>query len=177
MAKRILALAIALAMAAGLAVVLTGCGNGNDNGQTTAQTSPQAPPTANDATPQAGLTLGDTITFDGLEIRFGDEFGWTTVGNQFNEHFGEDVFTLPIYITNISGDTNNLSLNDVTLFGPDGNRLPNLAPIMNDIWTRSMRDGATLEATMSFLYAGDGQYVVEFYDWWNRVEVLFNLER
>ncbi|MCL2606841.1 MAG: hypothetical protein FWD93_06150 [Coriobacteriia bacterium] len=119
---------------------------------------------AGDEEPIAAISFGDTFTFDDLEITFGDDITWETLENQFSDLDGDDVFLVPITITNTSDETHGLNMFFYTQFGPDGNNLDTTSAFFDgDVaFAGDMRTGATQESFMSFHYVGDGDYVVEF---------------
>jgi len=183
MSKRVLALILALAMAAFIGVAFTGCGNGDDNGAATTQ-APENGTTApaDDPAPPAAdyITLGDTFVFNDLEITFGEEFGWTTVTSQFSDNYGDDVFYLPISITNLRDETHGLNTFAVNHFGSEGTSQTLFFGGFNfdADWGSNMRPGVTQECHMYFLYDGDGEYVAEFtFGFGDATEVIFQVEK
>lgn len=110
------------------------------------------------------LTYGDTFVFDGFEITFLAEYEFTKVKNQFSELDGMDVVAVPIVVTNKSGDTGMLNRYDVDVFLPDGTQPESCYTYFGreDIFSAGdIRDGATLNSKIHFLYGGDGAYYLE----------------
>lgn len=125
------------------------------------------------------VALGDTFIFDDLEITFGTEINWTTLSNQFSDFNGRDVFYIPVTVTNISDGTHGLNTFWGTVFGIDGTRLENISFYFNDdiALAGNMRSGATQTAYWHFLYEGSGDYVIEFDDFSQQVELVITINR
>jgi len=114
------------------------------------------------------LTLGSTFEFEDLLITLGTEIGWSTIDRSWHDLHGQEVFYIPITLTNLYNATNRLQTNRISPFGPDGLRLDDVGGLVdNDVsdWTNEMRSGATLHSNMHILYNGSGQYVLEFQSW------------
>ena len=182
---------IVLLLTAMLLLSLSAC---SDNGEADANEVPTEAPTAVAPATEEGteeepseeepatdtLTLGSTFEFDDLEITIHDQFGWTTLENQFSDLDGSDVFYLPITVTNLHDETHGLNMFTYRFFGSNGLQLDNVSAFFdNDIaWAGDMRSGATLESYIYFLYDGDGEYVVEFFQLFGATtEVVFQVQR
>ncbi|MCL2438865.1 MAG: hypothetical protein FWC99_07345, partial [Coriobacteriia bacterium] len=103
--------------------------------------------------------------FDDFEITFGTAIRWITIDASFSDHHGAEVFQVPITVTNIGDETDGLNMFSFTQFSPDGNSQDffSLFLVDDDVTTAgSIRPGGTQESYMSFLYEGNGDYVVEF---------------
>ena len=145
------------------------------------ETPPEIEPEAEDEVPveDGSLTLGSTFEFDDLEITIGTDITWLEVDNEFSDNHGETVFRLPITVTNLSDETNGFNMFFMTRFGSNGTQLDSISAFFdNDIdWAGEMRSGATMEAYMHILYDGDGEYALEFNDWSDRIEVVFQVQQ
>ena len=132
------------------------------------------------------FTLGDTFEFNGssgeVEITLGTDISWMEVTNQWSQHIGAIVFSVPISVTNIGSETGGLNPFDFNMFGSDGLRLDSVGSSFDtDItWEGNMRPGATQTGSLYFLYVGDGQYAIEFasgFGLGNLLEVIFSISR
>ncbi|MCL2189860.1 MAG: DUF4352 domain-containing protein [Defluviitaleaceae bacterium] len=135
---------------------------------------------------QNTATLGESFVFDGssgiIEITIGSTLEWHTIDNRWSQHYGAEVFSIPISIKNIGTETGGFNPFDITMFGAHGLQLPSVGTSFdNDItWEGSMRPNAIQEGRFFFLYVGDGQYAIEFssgFGFGDMVEVMFNVER
>jgi len=111
------------------------------------------------------ISFGDTFEFDNLEIVFGTAVRWATIDASWSDHHGAEIFQVPITVTNIGNETASLNMFSFTQFAPDGNSQDFVSFLLvdDDITTAgSMRPGGTQNAYMTFLFEGDGEYVVEF---------------
>ena len=132
------------------------------------------------------FTLGDTFEFSGssgnVEITLGTDISWMEVTNQWSQHFGATVFSVPISITNIGSESGGLNPFDFNMFGSDGLSLDSVGSSFDtDItWEGNMRPGATQTGSLYFLYVGDGQYAIDFapgFGLRNLTQVTFNISR
>jgi hypothetical protein len=111
------------------------------------------------------FNLGDTFTFDNLEITLGTNIEWSVVVNQFSDKNGSDVIKLPITVKNLKDETHGLNMFYFTFFGPDGTKLDSVSSFFMDDsidFAGDMRSGAIQNAFMYILYDGNGDYFVEF---------------
>jgi len=126
------------------------------------------------------LPLGSTFDFDNLRITLGNTIGWTDVDASWSDLNRETVFYIPITVTNNYSSSHRLQGWLVTMFGPDGLRLDEVDWYFdNDVLNgrNDMRPGATLHSYLHILYDGDGEYVIEFSDWDETVEIIFQVRR
>jgi len=175
--KKFKVLGLVLSMLAVL--VLWGCGSDdadNDNNDVDTEVVEETGEEPEEEEPDY-LTLGSTFEFDDLEITIGTDIEWVTVENQFSDHDGADVIQLPITITNLSDDTHGLNMFFFTFFGSNGTRLDGVSSFFDNSvdFAGDMRSGATQESYMYILFDGDGEYVIEFNDWSETIEVIFNI--
>ena len=133
-----------------------------------------------DAVPvvQTEFTLDEEFEFDDLEITISSDATMGTIDSRWSDLDGEEYFVLPVTVTNISDSTNSFPWG-VTIFGPNGIELDRiLSAIDADDITRSgdIRAGATLEGDLHILFNGHGEYVIEFSDFDDTIQVIFELE-
>ena len=130
--------------------------------------------------PEGYLPLGSTFDFDNLRITLGDMIGWTYVDTYWSSLHRQPVFYIPISITNNHTSSHRLDGWRVIMFGPDGLRLDEVDFYFdnNAVGGRNdMRPGATFHSYLHILYDGDGEYVIEFSDWNDTIEVIFQVQR
>lgn len=125
------------------------------------------------------VTLGDTFTFDGLEITFGAVYGFSTIDNEFSAHNGKEAIRIPIALKNTTGETKSLNIFYYKFFGPSGNELDIVGTLFDDdiSYAGEMRSGATMESFVYLLYDGDGDYYAEFDNFSSKVEVKMPLAK
>ena len=132
------------------------------------------------STDTAIKTLGDTFTFDGFEITLSEEVTYTTVPNQFSEHYGKDVIRVAATVKNNNDETDSLSSLDYKFFGTQGAELGSLTYYFDDSVGQAgeLRTGGSYEAAFYLLYDGNGTYAIEFDDWFDeKVTVEFEISR
>ncbi|MDR2571581.1 MAG: DUF4352 domain-containing protein [Oscillospiraceae bacterium] len=143
------------------------------------------PPSTFVALPTDGAyKLGDSFDFSGssgdVRISFGTSFVFSEITNNWSDHFGKTVFSIPVSVTNIDNETGGLNPFDFDLYGSNGLKLGSVGSSFDDdiTWEGDMRPGATMEGSLYFLYVGDGQYTIEFaagFGFGDRVEVIFDV--
>jgi len=134
-----------------------------------------------DAVPviQTEFTLDELFVFDNLEIIISADGSWGTIESRWSDLDGEDYFVLPVTATNIGNSTNRFPSWNITIFGPGGIELDDISwDVDGDDITRSgdIRAGATLEGDLHILFDGYGEYVIEFSDWDDTIQIIFDLE-
>jgi len=133
-----------------------------------------------DAVPvlQTEFTLDETFEFDDLEITISADSFMGAIESRWSDRDGDDYIVFPVTVTNIGDATNSFPWN-VTIFGPSGIELDNITfDVERDDITRSgdIRAGATLEGYLHILYDGYGEYMIEFSNWDDTIQVLFDFE-
>ena len=143
-------------------------------------TSPRPEPESESKPEPAPVGNIGTVIFDDLEITFKNTSTWSKVNNQFSDKNGKDVFQIPITIKNLKNETHGLSSFRYTQYGPNGLKLDNVGYYFGGdvVSAGDMRSGATQETFMTFLYDGDGEYVVEFSKFMgSTTEIKFSIKK
>ena len=131
---------------------------------------------------QTEYVLGETFEFDGLEITIGEEIGFGRITNaSWPTLEGEYYFYLPVMLTNISDKSNRINMFDHTVFAPDGSsiNIHDISSLFTDYdiaWEGYKQPGTTVDSLMHILYAGDGEYIIEFGIESAEITVRFELE-
>lgn len=123
---------------------------------------------------------GLTVTFDDLEITFGDSINWVTFSNQFSEHDGEEVVELPIHVKNVGEENNMLNVFYVKVFGSSGTELDELGTYFEDtgvFYGGELRPDAEQDLALYFPYDGDGTYYVNLDNLSEEVELGFEITK
>ena len=126
------------------------------------------------------FSYSDTIVFDYLEITFYDAIEWVTLNNRYSDNHGADVAKIPVSIKNNKNETHGLNMFYFSQYGPDGLKLNDVSAyfLENDVaFAGNMRSGAVQNSFMHILYIGDGDYYVEFKDFYNTVEVKLPIHK
>ena len=144
--KRFVA-AVAAAVLALSLLVLVGCGGGGSGAP--AKKTP---------------TLGDTITFDKLEITFDSAYSFVKLDNMFSEHDGKDVVRVGVHITNKASENHSLNIFAYKMYGSKGVELDDVSAYFDDEagWAGDLRPGASYDVALYLLYDGDGTYAIDF---------------
>lgn len=175
MKKKILSVLLILFVVIGL----TGC---------VEESSSTSNNTSNDSTSSENSTtetkndkygLGDTITFDGLELTFDTTYSFVTVDNQFSDQNGKDVIKLGINVKNVSPDTNSLNMFYYTLFGSQGTELDDITAYFDDSvdFAGDLKPDASYKTYFYILYDGDGKYSIDFDNYSEQLSVEFDVTK
>ena len=148
--------------------------NGDTNTATMTSPGGSAPKTSGN-----DLTFGDVFTFDGFEISFENKPRWTTVQNQYSDHYGSVVVGFPVSVKNNNDATELFNQFYCSLFGTKGTELSSVHYYFDDsvFEIGELRSGAQNSGYMYFLYDGDGDYYVEFNNFSSRVEIRIPVYR
>ncbi|MCL1912600.1 MAG: DUF4352 domain-containing protein [Eubacteriaceae bacterium] len=109
-------------------------------------------------------TFGDLVTFDGMQLIFGNSIIYSEIDNPYSDMDGQKVFLVPLATKNIREATHGLSMFSFAQYGPSSEKLESVgAYFPSDItFAGDMRPGAMHDTYMAFQYCGDGVYSVEF---------------
>lgn len=133
--------------------------NNNDNNSSQSSNSSNS----NDS---SILGLGDTFTFDDLEITLGKDYSFTKVNNQFSDHNNADVIKLPVTVKNLKSESHSLNMFYTKIFGSKGTELDGVSSYFmedeNIDFAGELRSGAAYTKYFHFLYDGDGKYAIDF---------------
>lgn len=130
------------------------------------------PPTTN-----KNKTLGDTITFDGLEMTFDTTYTFTKVDNNYSDHNGKSVIRLGVTVKNVSSEKNRLNMFYYDFFGANGTTLDSVAAYFDDTvnYAGDLKPGASYKKYFYILYDGDGKYSIDFDNHDETVSVEFDV--
>ena len=109
---------------------------------------------------------GLTVTFDDLEITFGDSINWVTLENQFSDHDGEE--------------NNSLNVFYIKVFGSSGTEVDELGTYFDDsgvFYGGELRPDAEQDLALYFPYDGDGTYYVNLDNFLDDVELGFEITK
>ena len=123
--------------------------------------------------------LGETFTFDDLEITLGKDISFTKIKNEYSEHNGKTVVKLPITVKNLKDETHGLNMFYYKVYGANGSEASTVTTYFDDGVDDAgdLRSGASYTKYMYFLYDADGQYAIEFDDWSTKVSVEFDVKK
>lgn len=109
-------------------------------------------------------TLGDTITFDGLELTFDSNYSFDVVASTIVTDYNGDYIKLGVTIKNVSTEKNSLSAFDYSFYGSKGTQLKGIAGYFDDD-VNSMGDlkpSASYKTYFYIPYDGNGNYSIDF---------------
>lgn len=123
--------------------------------------------------------LGDTFTFDDLEITIGTEIAFAKIENEFSEDNGKEVVKLPVTVKNIKDETHSLNMFYYKVFGATGTEANNAFAYFDDSVDEAgeIRSGGSYTKYMYFIYDTDGTYAIEFDNWSEKVTVEFEVKK
>ena len=130
-------------------------------------------------TEKKSVGLGETFTFDDLEITLGNDISFTTVNNEFSEDNGKAVIRIPITVKNLKSETHSLNMFYFKAFGANGTELSDESSYFDDSvdFAGELRNGASYTKYLYYLYDADGKYAIEFDDWSTKVTVEFDVKK
>lgn len=115
-------------------------------------------------TQSKSYSLGDTITFNGLELTFDTNYSFDVVASTIVTDYNGDYIKLGVNVKNISNDKNSLSAFDYQFFGSQGTQLTSIAGYFNDSIEHlgSLKSGASKKLYFYIPYDGNGNYSIDF---------------
>ena len=124
-------------------------------------------------------TLGDTITFDGLEITLDKEYSFVTIENRYSEYNNSDVIKIGANIKNVSSDKKKLNMFNYSLFGSKGTQLSRVSSYFDESvdYAGDLKPDASYYKYFYLLYDGDGEYSIDFDNYSEEIEVEFNVTK
>lgn len=119
--------------------------------------------------------LGDTITFDGLELTFDSSYSFDVVASTIVTDYNGDYIKLGVNIKNVSNEKNSLSVLDYQFFGSQGTQLTGVAGYFDDSIEHlgDLKSGASKKLYFYIPYDGNGSYSIDF----NNLSVEFNVTK
>lgn len=123
--------------------------------------------------------LGDTFTFDDLEITIGKEISFVKITNEFSENYGKDVVKIPITIKNLKEETHSLNMFYYKVFGANGTELNDVSIYFDDSvdLAGELRSGASYTKYLYYPYDENGIYAIEFDNWSSKITVEFDVKK
>ena len=125
------------------------------------------------------LTLGDTFTFDNLELTLDKTYSFVTLKNQFSEHNGASVIKIGVNVKNTSSEKHSLNMFYYEMFGSKGTELDNVSSYFdNNIdFAGDLKPGASYKTNFYLLYDGDGKYSIDFEKLFEEKSVEFEIKK
>ena len=124
-------------------------------------------------------SLGDTITFDGLELTFDTNYTFVTIENRFSDKNGQSVIKLGVTVKNISEGKNSLNMFYYDLFGSKGTELDSVSAYFDEAvdYAGDLKPGASYKTYFYILYDGNGNYSIDFDNYSQELSVEFNITK
>ena len=156
-----------------LMVILSGCGSDEKATQENTESVQETDEIEDTNKADESLSYGETFEFDGFELTISDQIEWAVVENQYSELNGQDVALIPVHIKNNSGETGNINMFYINLYGSKGTQLDGVEVYFDNVlgYNGNLRDGAEADTYLAVLYDGDGDYYVEFSSFTEKVEI------
>lgn len=133
-----------------------------------------------DSSKDKEVGLGETFTFDDLEITVGQDISFTKIDNEWSEHDGKEVVKVPVTVKNIKDETHSLNMFYYSFYGSQGTQLNSASSYFDEGLDEAgdLRSGASYTKYFYFLYDGNGTYSIEFSDVWSpKITVNFEVNK
>lgn len=119
--------------------------------------------------------LGDTITFNGLELTFDKTYSFDVVSSTIVPDYNGDYIKLGVNIKNVSNEKNSLSVFNYQFFGSKGTQLTGVAGYFDDSIEHlgDLKSGASKKLYFYIPYDGNGNYSIDF----NNLSVEFSVTK
>ncbi|MCI8518583.1 MAG: hypothetical protein HFJ51_00080 [Clostridia bacterium] len=123
--------------------------------------------------------LGDTITFDGLELTFDSTYSFVTLVNRYSEYNGKSVIKLGVNVKNVSTEKNSLNMFYYNSFGSQGTQLKSVSAYFDDVidYAGDLKSGASYKSYFYILYDGNGNYSIDFNNFSQEISVEFKIAK
>ena len=124
-------------------------------------------------------TLGDTFTFDGLELTLDSNYSFTTIKNRYSEHNGKSVIKLGVNVKNVSSEKHKLNMFYYDVFGSQGVELASVSAYFDNAidYAGELKPSASYKSNFYFLYDGDGKYSIDFDNYDEELSVEFDITK
>ena len=123
--------------------------------------------------------LGETFKFSDLEITIGSNYSFTKVDNKYSDKNGKTVVKMPITVKNVKDENNHLNMFYYKVFGSAGTEVDTAGSYFKDPvdYAGDLRPGASCTKYLYFIYDGDGEYAIEFDNYSQKLEVVFEIKK
>lgn len=150
-----------------IAITLTGCG-GNSTTKNNSSTEKNN-----------NYNLGDTFTFDDLELTFDTTYSFATINNQFSDYNEASAIKLGVTVKNLSSENKSLNMFFYKFFGSQGTELDGVASYFDDSvdFAGELKPNASYKKYFYILYDGDGQYSIDFDNFSQESSVEFDVSK
>lgn len=123
--------------------------------------------------------LGETFTFDDLELTLDTTYSFVTLKNRYSEHNGKSVIKLGVTVKNLASEKNHLNMYYFDLFGSQGTELDGVAAYFDNTidYAGDLKPGASYKTYFYILYDGDGKYSIDFDNYSEETSVEFDIKK
>lgn len=108
-------------------------------------------------------TVKSPFECDGYQYAFSGEYDFVTVDNQFSEHNGQTAISLEVEIENLSSPYN-YAFGCYKIISPNGNQVDQVSALFSDGYIRELPTGSKQTGSICFMYDGDGEYQLYFFE-------------
>ena len=123
--------------------------------------------------------LGETFTFDGLELTLDTTYTFVKLKNQFSDLNGSSVMKLGVTVKNVSDEKKGLNMFYYEMFGSQGTQLDSVSAYFdNEVgFAGDLKPTASYHKFFYILYDGDGHYSIDFDNWSETTTVEFDVKK
>jgi len=123
--------------------------------------------------------LGETFTFDGLELTLDTNYTFVTVNNRFSDLNGRSVIKIGVNVKNVSSEKNSLNYFFYDMFGSKGIELDGVSSYFDETvdYAGDLKPNASYKKYFYILYDGDGTYSIDFDNYSQELSVEFNITK
>lgn len=122
--------------------------------------------------------LGDTFTFDGMEITLGASAEVFVLNEETSAYNGRTFVKVPLKISNTGTSDNKIKQFYYFMYYGE-TELTKIGYIFDDSIDSAnyLKPGESYDKYIYFLCENDGTYKIQFYDWTNTINVEFDITR
>lgn len=123
-------------------------------------------------------TIDEDFTFDNLKLNISSTYEIITITDEYSSYKGTKLIKMPISIKNVGEESNKLNSYYLKIYGPDGTEQEQNYSYEYDDglgMAGDLRQDASYTKYLYFEYKGTGEYVIEFDNYDDKLEVKFKI--
>ena len=123
-------------------------------------------------------TIDEDFNFDNLKLNISSTYEVVTITDEYSSYKGTKLIKMPISIENTGTESTKLNSYYLKFYGPDGTEQEKNYSYEYDDglgMAGDLRSGASYTKNLYFEYKGTGEYVIEFNNYSEKLEVKFKI--
>lgn len=139
----------------------------------------EEPVTGNNEEIQSDFEIGESFEFMDFEVTINKIKGFTKIDKEYSADDGLEIIKLPITIKNNGSSKDHLSMFYYKMYSPDNKEILSKGQYFDESldYAADLNPGESYTKYIYIPYSGNGNYILEFNNFSNKIKIVLNVKK